>query len=543
MALGLVLSWSFMADAVHGQAYSNLDADADVGRWSAQDELHPPEPGSVLFVGSSSIRRWEQLALDFHDYKIIQRGFGGSTFEQLNDHVQEVVLSHNPAAIVVWSGANDIDQDTDPNPETVGQRVCQRFVNFVSKVRSDPDNPSNAPIFYLGMFASPGRVGRQSQVSAANRLISSYIESNAGQNLRYVDLPARFDGLGFSEHASMFVDPIHLNRRGYDCWSGVIRTEIEELIPPNKQIPTSYSFQPGRRILFDFGPTAEGQTTGLDGDVHWNNWHAGVQVLPNNVFPRINAGEHVDDLKDARGLPTGIDLTITGGFSAAAIGGLTDPGPNLGSLAVPTATKDYFFSDADNFYDASASGDVAANGNDDVSGGFMLDGLNPSLVYDIRFVGSRKTNPPETPLSRTTEYRVTGENVTMIALQTSGGPSGGNTDQFTTATGVRPDKFGQIFVDLTAELESKAYLNAMEITARFPANFLAEWKSSFASIPGGDANGDGWSDGADFLIWQRQLGSPSSILASASIPEPQGARLLMSCVVFLLARRAYCWKR
>ena len=31
---------------------------ADIGRWAAQDEIDPPETGAVLFVGSSSIRRW-----------------------------------------------------------------------------------------------------------------------------------------------------------------------------------------------------------------------------------------------------------------------------------------------------------------------------------------------------------------------------------------------------------------------------------------------------------------------------------------------------
>jgi len=44
----------------------------------AADRLTPPEPGGVLFVGSSSIQAWPALAADFPGVTVLQRGFGGS---------------------------------------------------------------------------------------------------------------------------------------------------------------------------------------------------------------------------------------------------------------------------------------------------------------------------------------------------------------------------------------------------------------------------------------------------------------------------------
>ena len=49
---------------------------------------------------------------------------------------------------------------------------------------------------------------------------------------------------------------------------------------------------------------------------------------------------------------------------------------------------------------------------------------------------------------------------------------------------------------------------------------LAVWKAAFANDLGGNADGDGDTDGADFLLWQRQHGSVPSVSATAMAPEP-----------------------
>jgi hypothetical protein len=41
----------------------------------------------------------------------------------------------------------------------------------------------------------------------------------------------------------------------------------------------------------------------------------------------------------------------------------------------------------------------------------------------------------------------------------------GNDDEVVTISGVRPDQFGQVFIDLTLKSGSFAYLNAMQVTA------------------------------------------------------------------------------
>lgn len=67
---------------------------------------------------------------------------------------------------------------------------------------------------------------------------------------------------------------------------------------------------------------------------------------------------------------------------------------------------------------------------------------------------------------------------------------------------------------------------------------LEAWGTAFGSGASGDADQDGDSDGADFLIWQRQLGLSSSPATAAAVPEPSGCLLLV-----LATLTSYCWTR
>ena len=102
----------------------------------------------------------------------------------------------------------------------------------------------------------------------------------------------------------------------------------------------------------------------------------------------------------------------------------------------------------------------------------MIDGLDPNLAYDFHFFGSR--NNAE---SRITEYEVTGANQATATLQTSGtdiahgGIYDGNDDTFASLAGIRPDAFGQVFVDLTLLEGTYAYINAMDVVVRQPGDW------------------------------------------------------------------------
>ena len=426
---------------------------AEVARWVAQDQADPVADDSILFVGSSSIRRWESVTRDFADYNVIQRGWGGSHLSGVIDYAPWVVLPYDPSAIVMWAGTNDIRSGKSP------QTVLADFQTFVSLVHAD--HPATE-VFYISITPTPDSAWIDAVRQETNGLIAA--AATANPKVHYIDIASHFEDLQATDPGTfhdLYLDGLHLSPAGYAEWVDIVRPALESVIAPNKSVtPNPSTLQSGDALLFDFGPsnTLDGDPTGVDERGHnWNNW------VPTDGGGLINSGEHITGLVDTTGRDTGIGMTITGGFltNGKRNGGLQAPnGPTtalLGDFAVQTATQDYFFSSADGKW---------GGGDDDVAGGLMLTGLDPSHEYEFRFFGSR-----DTAETRITEYAVYGTDKHVMTLQTSGtgigsnGTYNGNDDEIAVVSGVRPDAFGQAWVDVTLVQGAFAHLNALEIVA------------------------------------------------------------------------------
>ncbi|MFT3788842.1 MAG: GDSL-type esterase/lipase family protein [Tepidisphaeraceae bacterium] len=371
--------WSAIVSCALGAALfttSTVSAQysTEISRWQTQDLIDPVPTGSVLFVGSSSVRRWEQLTRDFNDYKVLQRGLGGALITDIVARELDIVLAYRPRAVVLWAGTNDLAAGA------TGNSVASSYQVFANNILA---TQPNVDVFYLGIMPTPGRQSNRSQEDIANAQISTFSQTNS--RLHYIDLPAAFAPLNpysGSAFTSKFVDSIHLNRSGYDLWTSVIRPQISAVVAPNKTYtPNANTIAPGEKLLFDFGPSdgTNGDATNTDANGNkWNNWfsvNGGATILP---------GEHKANLITTAGRNTAVRLTMTAQYlcNGKQNGGLLAPNAALlGNFAVATATEDYFYSTGNNINDAT---------DDDTAGGFMLDGLNPSLTYNFRVFGARQ---------------------------------------------------------------------------------------------------------------------------------------------------------
>ncbi|WP_428307673.1 hypothetical protein [Lacipirellula sp.] len=66
---------------------------------------------------------------------------------------------------------------------------------------------------------------------------------------------------------------------------------------------------------------------------------------------------------------------------------------------------------------------------------------------------------------------------------------------------------------------------------------LTIWKGAFGATALGDANGDAKTDGADYLVWQRQYGKFPAVASAAAVPEPAAALLALLAAPIALKRR------
>jgi len=52
--------------------------ESEIIGYEESDAASPPLPGAIVFVGSSSIRLWDDLEGDMAPLRVLNRGFGGA---------------------------------------------------------------------------------------------------------------------------------------------------------------------------------------------------------------------------------------------------------------------------------------------------------------------------------------------------------------------------------------------------------------------------------------------------------------------------------
>ena len=55
----------------------------DILAFEAADRANPPAPGAILLAGDSQFTLWKKVHEDLPEYRIINRGFGGSKITDL----------------------------------------------------------------------------------------------------------------------------------------------------------------------------------------------------------------------------------------------------------------------------------------------------------------------------------------------------------------------------------------------------------------------------------------------------------------------------
>ncbi len=100
------------------------------------------------------------------------------------------------------------------------------------------------------------------------------------------------------------------------------------------------------------------------------------------------------------------------------------------------------------------------------------------------------------------------------------------------------DTDGRDFLTWQRQLSSFNLSADFDFDGKVGSGDLGLWLSSYANSAGGDADGDGDTDGRDFLIWQRQFSAIMQEVFSSSltVPEPHSASLLLLLLPHLCAR-------
>jgi lysophospholipase L1-like esterase len=186
--------------------------EAEIKQFEDADRKSPPPKGAVLFIGSSSIRLWKDLARDFPNVRVLNRGFGGSQIADSTYYADRIVTPYRPRFIVLYAGDNDLASGKTPS------EVFEDYQQFVSKVGQ---RLPNVRIAYIAIKPSPLRWHLVSAIKAANGMIKQFTIGK--KNLLFIDVFPGMLGADGKPRPELYAeDGLHLSEKGYAFWTKAV---------------------------------------------------------------------------------------------------------------------------------------------------------------------------------------------------------------------------------------------------------------------------------------------------------------------------------
>jgi lysophospholipase L1-like esterase len=184
-------------------------------KFEDSDRLHPADPGTIVFTGSSSIALWNSLADDMRPLVAMNRGISRFQISDVNQYAPRIVIPYRPRAVVLYAGDNDLSPPVSKSPETVAEDF-RRFVNLIH-----PQIP-DAWIYFVSIKPSPSRWSIWPSMQRANELIAAYARTQ--DRVEFIDVSTAMLTENGSLRRELFLpDDLHLSARGYALWTSIIR--------------------------------------------------------------------------------------------------------------------------------------------------------------------------------------------------------------------------------------------------------------------------------------------------------------------------------
>ena len=180
----------------------------DAGRWEEEIARHeaaaraaPPAAGAVVLLGSSNIRMWETIAVDFPGLEVVNRGVGGCKLTELAGFAPRLLSAAGPGVVVISAGSNDVHGGAD------AEAVLAAWRDVIATIRRV--HPT-VPILVMGILPAKSRWEERETQSTANALIQAAIAAARGVidggAVEYLDVWGDFLGPDATPDPQAFLD-------------------------------------------------------------------------------------------------------------------------------------------------------------------------------------------------------------------------------------------------------------------------------------------------------------------------------------------------
>lgn len=191
----------------------------EIQQFKKQDSISFPPKNAILFVGSSSFRKWQDVQSYFPDYTIINRGFGGSVLPDVIRYANDIIIPYHPKQVLVYCGDNDLASSDTITPEIVTRRFKQLFYLIRSQL-------PEVTISYVSIKPSPSRFRLMSKMDETNAMIRKFLRTQ--KNTSFIDVFHPMLEPDGKPMPSIFLeDSLHMNAKGYAIWKKAIEPYLK----------------------------------------------------------------------------------------------------------------------------------------------------------------------------------------------------------------------------------------------------------------------------------------------------------------------------
>lgn len=190
----------------------------EIAEFKHRDSLQHPPVNAILFIGSSSFRKWTNVQSEFPGFPIINRGFGGSTLDDVIRYARLIIFPYRPREVVIYCGDNDLAAGKSP------KKVYKRFVKLFDMIRK---RLGNIDIVFVSIKPSPSREKLMPEMEQTNDLIRNFIAERS--HTSFVDVyHSMLNPQGHPIDNLFLGDKLHMNEKGYKIWQQALLPYLDK---------------------------------------------------------------------------------------------------------------------------------------------------------------------------------------------------------------------------------------------------------------------------------------------------------------------------
>jgi lysophospholipase L1-like esterase len=200
---------------LHGQDPRRFQKEIDTIELRYRNKLNSRD--LIIFTGSSSVRRWQNIQDYFPGRNIINTGFGGSQMSDLVYYSDSVINKYKPVQVFIYEGDNDIaagkkTEDVIKDAQTLCKNILKKL----------PD----IQIVIISVKPSVSRWKLKDEYLKLNNSFRNL--SLLNKNIKFIDVwTPLLNEEGVPRKEIYISDSLHINKLGYDIWAREIKKYIK----------------------------------------------------------------------------------------------------------------------------------------------------------------------------------------------------------------------------------------------------------------------------------------------------------------------------